>query len=114
MYHASELFIIKHVLDIYTQQKTKTMNACEVLPASSQRQQMIVDQKVKTFTELLPYTLAMYDCRQLEDVSSLENVHMVTEILSQFFIRCCLLHLPSLSSLCHMHLVHLNARDNFT
>ena len=75
---------------------------------------MLVDQKVKKFTELLPYTLAMYDCRQLEDVSSVENVHMVTEILSQIFIRCCLLHLPSLSSLCHMHLVHLNARNHLT
>ena len=52
---------------------------------------MLVDQKVKKFTELLPCTLAMYDCRQLEDVSSVENVYMVTEILSQ----CCLLHLPS-------------------
>ena len=51
MYHASELFIIKDVLDIYTQQKHRTMNACEVLPASSQRQQMLVDQKVKKFTE---------------------------------------------------------------
>ena len=39
----------------------------------------------------------MYDCKQLEDVSSVENVHMVTEILSQVFIRCYHLHLPSLS-----------------
>ena len=45
---------------------------------------MLVDQKVKKLTELLPWTLAMYDCRQLEDVSSVENVHMVTEILSPF------------------------------
>ena len=75
---------------------------------------MVVDQKVKKFTELLPCTLAMYDCRQLEDVSSVENVHMVTEIPSQIFIRCCLLHLPSLRSLCDMHLVHLNSRDRFT
>ena len=44
---------------------------------------MLVDQKVKKFTELLPCTFAMYDCRQLEDVSSVENVHMVTKILSQ-------------------------------
>ena len=64
---------------------------------------MLVDQKVKKFTELLQYTLAMHDCLQLEDVSSVENVNMVTEILSQFFIRCCLLHLPSLSSVCHLH-----------
>ena len=40
----------------------------------------------------------MYVCKQLEDVSSVENVHMVTEILSQVFIRCYHLHLPSLSS----------------
>ena len=40
----------------------------------------------------------MYDCRQLEVVSSVENVHMVTEILSQVFIRCYHLLLPSLSS----------------
>ena len=40
----------------------------------------------------------MYDCRQLEDVTSVENVHMVTEILSQVFIRCYHLHLPPLSS----------------
>ena len=70
MYHSSELCIIKDVLDIYTQQKQRTMNACLVLPASSQRQQMSVDQKVEKFTEFLPCTLAMYDCRQLEDVSS--------------------------------------------
>ena len=40
----------------------------------------------------------MYDCRQLEDVSSVESVQMVTEILSQVFIRCCHLNLPSLRS----------------
>ena len=28
MYHSSELCIIKDVLDIYTQQKQKVMNAC--------------------------------------------------------------------------------------
>ena len=67
---------------------------------------MLVDQKVKKFTELLPCTLAMYGCRQLEDVSSVENVYMVTEKLAQIFSRCCLLHFPSLCSLCHMHLVH--------
>ena len=27
------------------------------------------------------------DCRQLEDVSSVENIHLVTELLSQVFIR---------------------------
>ena len=56
------------------------------------------DREAKKFTEFLPCTFAMYDCRQLEDVSSVENVHMVTEILSQVFIRCYHLHLPSLSS----------------
>ena len=74
---------------------------------------MLANQKIKKFTDVLPCTLAMIDCRQLEDVSSIENVHMVTEILSQIFIRCCLLHLPSLSCLCHMHLVHFNSRDYF-
>ena len=53
---------------------------------------MLVDHTVK------PCTFAMYDCWQPEDVSSIESVHMVTEILSQVFIRCCHLHLPSLSS----------------
>ena len=62
------------------------------------RQQMVVDHKVKKFTELMPCTFAIYDCKQLEDVSSVETVHMVTQILSQVFIRCCHLHLPSLSS----------------
>ena len=82
-------------------------------PASGQRQQMLVDQKVKKFTELLPCTLAMYDCRQLEDVSSVDNDHRITEIPSQICIRCCLLQLPLIISLCHRHLVHLNWRDHF-
>ena len=59
---------------------------------------MLVDQKVKKFTELLPCTFAMYYCWQLKDVSSVENVHMVTEIISQVFIKCCHLHPPPLSS----------------
>ena len=69
---------------------------------------MLVDQKVKKFTELLSCAFAIYDYRQLdrEHVFSVENVLMVTEIVSQIFIRCCQLHLPSLSSLCHRHLVH--------
>ena len=41
LYHASELFIIKDVLEIYTQQN-KAMNACLLLPVSSQGQQMII------------------------------------------------------------------------
>ena len=56
------------------------------------------DHKVKKFTEFLPCTFAMYDCRQLEDISSVENVQMVTDPLPQVFIRCYHLHLPSLSS----------------
>ena len=56
------------------------------------------DRKVEKFTEFLPCAFAMYDCRQLENVSSVQNVHMVTEILPQVFIRCYHLHLPSLSS----------------
>ena len=56
------------------------------------------DHKVKKFREFLPWTFAMYDCRQLEDVSSVENVDMVTDLLPQVFIRCYHLHLPSLSS----------------
>ena len=46
---------------------------------------MLVDHMVKKFTELLPCTFAIYDCKQLEDVSSVENVHMVTEILYKFY-----------------------------
>ena len=56
------------------------------------------DHKVKKFTEFLTCTFAMYDCRQLEDVSSVMNVHMVTDLLPQVFIRCYHLHLLSLSS----------------
>ena len=56
------------------------------------------DHKVKKFTEFLPCTFAMYDCRQFEDVSSVENVHIITDPLPQVFIRCYQLHLPSLSS----------------
>ena len=56
------------------------------------------DHKVKKFTEFLSCVFAMYDCRQLEDVSSVENVHMVTYFLPQVIIRCYHLHLPSLSS----------------
>ena len=56
------------------------------------------DHKVKKFTEFLLCTFAMYDCRQLEDVSSVENVHIITDPLPQVFIRCYHLHLPSLSS----------------
>ena len=66
---------------MYTLNKNKTLTACKVLPASSHRQQVLVDQKDTKFTELLPCIIAVYDCRQLEDVSSVENAHMVTEIL---------------------------------
>ena len=74
---------------------------------------MLVDQKVKKLTELLPCTFVMYDCRQLEDVSIVENVHMVTEILYHFFSDAVTPHLPSLSSLRQRHLVHLSSRDHF-
>ena len=60
---------------------------------------MLVNQKVKKFTELLPCTFAVDDYKQLEDVSSIENVHMVAEILSQVFIRHVMLPFPSLSSI---------------
>ena len=56
------------------------------------------DHQVKKFTEFLPCTFAMYDCRQLEDISSVENVQMVTDLLPQVFIRRYDLDLPSLSS----------------
>ena len=60
---------------------------------------MLVDQRVRKFTEFLPCAFtAMYDCRQLEDVASKENVHMGAEILSTVFIRCCHPHLQPLSS----------------
>ena len=60
---------------------------------------MLVDQKAKKFTELLPCTFAVYDCRQPEDVSSVENIHLVTELLSQVLSGTfCHLHLPSLRS----------------
>ena len=94
MYHTSELFWIKDVLEIYTQQNT--MNACYLSRVKGQ--QVLVDHKVKKFTELLPCIFAMYDCRQPKDVSSVESVHMVTEILTQVFIRCCHLNLQSLSN----------------
>ena len=48
---------------------------------------MLVDQEVKKFTELLSCSFAVFDSRQFEDVSSVENVCMVTEILSQVFTR---------------------------
>ena len=75
------------------------MNACKLLPALSQRQHLLDVQKAKKFTELLPWTFAMYDCRQLEDVTSIENFHMGTEILPTVFIRCCHPHLLPLISI---------------
>ena len=76
MYHASELVIIKDVLEIEN-------NECMLSTTCLESKAADVSYKVKKFTELLPCTFAMYDCRQLEDVSSLENVHTVTKILSQ-------------------------------
>ena len=80
LYHASELLIIKDVLEIYIQQKQS--NECMFITTCLESR-AADDHKVEKFTEFLPCSFAMYDCRQLEDVSSVENVHMVTEILSQ-------------------------------
>ena len=95
MCNASELFIIKEILEIYTQQKQN--NEC-IFITTCLESRAADDHKVKKFTEFLPCTFAMYYCRQLEDVSSVENVHMVTDLTPQVFIRCYHLHLPSLSS----------------
>ena len=86
MYNASE----------HTFNKNKTIKCMFITTCLESR--AADDYKVKKFTEFLPCTFAMYDCRQLEDVSSVENVHMVTDLLLQVFIRCYHLHLPSLSS----------------
>ena len=111
MYHASELFIIKDVLEIYTKQQKN--DECMFITTCLESR-AADDLKVKKFTEFLPCAFAMNDCRQLGGVSSVENVHMITKILSQVFIRCYHLHLPSLSILCHRHLVHFSSRDDFT
>ena len=95
MYNASELFIIKDVLEIYTQPNQN--NECMFITTYLESR-AADDHKVKKFTKFLPCAFAVYDCRQLEDVSSLENVHMITDFLPQVFIRCYYLHLPSLSS----------------
>ena len=95
MYNASELFIIKDVLEIYTQQKQN--NECMFITTCLESR-AADNHKVKKLTEFLPCAFAMYDCRHLEDVSSIENVHMITDLLPQFFIGCYHLHLPSLSS----------------
>ena len=95
MYNSSELFIIKYVLEIYTQQKQN--NECMFITTCLESR-AADDHKVKKFTEFLPCAFARYGFRQLEDVSSVENVHMITDLLPQVFIRCYHLHLPSLSS----------------
>ena len=72
------------------------------------------DHKVKKFTEFLPCTFAMNDCRQLEDVSSVENVHMVTEIIYLKFLSGAITSIfHHLVVLCHGHLVHFSSRDDF-
>ena len=86
MYNASE----------HTFNKNKTIKCMFITTCLESR--AADDHKVKKFTEFLPCTFAMYDCRQLEDVYSVENVHMVTDLLLQVFIRCYHLHLQSLSS----------------
>ena len=95
MYNASELFIIKDVLEIYTQQKQN--NECMFITTCLESR-AADDHKVEKFTEFLQCAFAMYDCWQLEDVSSVENVHVVTDFLPQVIIRCYHLHLTSLSS----------------
>ena len=80
MYNASELFIIKDVLEIYTKQKQN--NECMFITTCLESR-TADDHKVKKFRVFLPCAFAMYDCRQLEDVSSVENVHMVTDLLPQ-------------------------------
>ena len=82
-------------MEIYTQQKQN--NECMFITTCLESR-TADDHKVKKLSEFLPCTFAMYDCRQLEDVSSVENVHMVTDLLPQVFIRFYHLHLPSLSS----------------
>ena len=104
MYNASELFIIKDVLEIYTQQKQN--NECMFFTTCLESR-AADDHKVKKFTEFLPCTFAMYDCRQLEDVSGVERVHMVTDLIPQVFIRCYHLHLPSLRSVVQQAFVAL-------
>ena len=94
MYNASELFIIRTYWK-YTLNKIN--NECMFITTCLESR-AADDHKVEKFTEFLPCAFAMYDCRQLKDVSSVENVHMVTEILPQVFISCYHLHLPSLSS----------------
>ena len=78
MYNASELFIIKDVLEIYTQQK---QNNESMFITTSLESRAADDHKVKKFREFLQCAFAMYDCRQLEDVSSVNNVHMITDLL---------------------------------
>ena len=85
MYDASELFIIKDILEIYTEKNNN--NECMFITTCLESRAED-DHKVKKFTEFLAFTFAMYDCRQLEDVSRVENVHIVTDLLPQVFIRC--------------------------
>ena len=84
MYNASELFIIRDLLNLYNQQKQT--NGCMFITTCLESR-AADDHKVKKFTEFLLCTFAMYDCRQLEDVSSVENVYMVTDLLPQVFIK---------------------------
>ena len=60
--------------------------------------------------EPVPCTLAICDCRQLTDASSVEHVHMVTEILSQVF-RQLLSPLSRLKSVVSKALGALEPRD---
>ena len=86
MYHASKLFKNKDVLDIYTQQKQN--NECVLSTTGLESKAAYVSDQTEGCEVYGASTMyfAVYDCRQLEYVSSLENVHMVTQILSQVFI----------------------------
>ena len=78
MYNANERFIIKDVLEINTQQKQN--NECMFITTCFESR-AADDHKAKKLTEFLPCAFAMYDCRQLEDVSRVDNVHMITDLL---------------------------------
>ena len=82
MYHASELFIITDVLDIYSQQKQNT----ECMLSTTCLESKAADVSWSEGKEVFG-AFSMYFCSILEDVSSVENVRMASDILSQVFIR---------------------------
>ena len=70
---------------------------------------MLVDQKVKKFKELLPCAFAMYDCRQIEDISSVENFIW----LHKSYLNNLSGAVTSIIVLCHRYLVHLSSKDHY-